>query len=550
MPGAKQPWMWGRLFILGVTGVALYLVFRQLNAEVLAKTFRTMHWGWFLSAVGLYGALFVPAAWRWHIALRLTGHAVHPGAAGRLSLIGHFFYTLLLGVFGGDSAKSAIYARWYRFPLAEALAAAPLDRFLGLLGLAVFGLAAVVEAASAGAFGHVKGISLQWRGAWALVVITLAAILLVAGRWLWPVSSIWERFTRSLGDGVRALLVSPRAAGTGVLCGVLVQMALSGVLALNLRAASHAPLPWDQLLWTFPVVVTISALPLTFAGLGAREGAALALFGIYGVSRENAVGASLLTLATSLWWAAIGGILFWRERRWQQSAKPIPNTISVVIPTLNEAVSLREVVERAQRVPEVCEIIVSDGGSRDETCEIAAELGCKVIRGAAGRGSQMRRGAAEAKGDVVLLLHADTWLSPDAGKALLNCLRDASVSGGGFWKVFRESNPLLLGSRFKCAIRLYLGRRIMGDQAMFARREVLHEIGGVPEMPLMEEFELCRRLRKVGRLALADGIVTTSARRFAKLGVARTYLRMWRVTLSYWLGTEPQKLRRIYEEER
>jgi rSAM/selenodomain-associated transferase 2 len=233
----------------------------------------------------------------------------------------------------------------------------------------------------------------------------------------------------------------------------------------------------------------------------------------------------------------------------QGHAIPIPKTISVVIPTLNEAASLREVVERAQRLPEVCEIIVSDGGSRDETCQIATNLRCKVLRGPPGRGGQMRRGAAEAKGDVVLLLHADTWLPPEAGKAVLNCLRDVSVSGGGFWKVFREKNPLLLGSRFKCAIRLYLGRRIMGDQAIFARREVLAEIGGVPDMPLMEEFELCRRLRTVGRLALADATVTTSARRFAKLGVARTYLRMWRVTLSYWLGKKPQELSRIYEKE-
>jgi rSAM/selenodomain-associated transferase 2 len=227
----------------------------------------------------------------------------------------------------------------------------------------------------------------------------------------------------------------------------------------------------------------------------------------------------------------------------------MPRTISVVIPTLNEAASLKEVLERVRRLPEVCEIIISDGGSRDETREIASEAGCKVLRGAAGRGGQMRRGAIEAKGDVVLLLHADTWLPPEAGRAVFNCLRDASVSGGGFWKVFRERNPLLLGSRFKCAIRLYIGRRLMGDQAMFARREVLEEIGGVPDMPLMEEFELCRRLRKVGRLALADATVTTSARRFAKLGVARTYLRMWRVTLSYWLGMKPQELRRIYEKE-
>ena len=111
MPVAKQSWLWGRLFILAVTGVGVYLVYRRLNLEVLAQTFRRMHWGWFLSAVALYGALFLPAAWRWHIALRLTGHAVHPGAAARHSLIGHFFYTLLLGVFGGDSAKSEVYAR-------------------------------------------------------------------------------------------------------------------------------------------------------------------------------------------------------------------------------------------------------------------------------------------------------------------------------------------------------------------------------------------------------------------------------------------------------
>jgi rSAM/selenodomain-associated transferase 2 len=326
-------------------------------------------------------------------------------------------------------------------------------------------------------------------------------------------------------------------------------VALSGALALNLRAASHTPLPWEQLLWTFPVVVTIGALPLTFAGLGAREGAALALFGLYGVSRENAVGASLLTVATSLSWAVVGGLLYWRERRSQHRVRTTPKTISVVIPTLNEAGSLKEVVERVRRVAEVCEIIVSDGGSQDETRQIASELGCKVIRGVAGRGGQMRRGAAETKGDVILLLHADTWLPPEAGRAVINCLRDFSVSGGGFWKVFRERNLLLLGSRFKCAVRLYLGRRIMGDQAMFIRREVLEEIGGVPDIPLMEEFELCRQLRKVGRLALADAVATTSARRFAKLGVARTYLRMWRVTLSYWLGMKPQELRRIYERE-
>ena len=96
---------------------------------------------------------------------------------------------------------------------------------------------------------------------------------------------------------------------------------------------------------------------------------------------------------------------------------------------------------------------------------------------------------------------------------------------------------------------MHLGRRIAGDQAIFVRREVLQQIGGVLDLPLMEDFELCRRLRRVGRLALADATITTSARRFTKFGVLRTYWRMWWVTTLYRLGKSPSELRRLYERE-
>jgi hypothetical protein len=131
----------------------------------------------------------------------------------------------------------------------------------------------------------------------------------------------------------------------------------------------------------------------------------------------------------------------------------------------------------------------------------------------------------------------------------LTCLRDHTVVAGGFWKVFRASPVLLLGARFKCALRLVLGRRILGDQAIFIRREVLEDIGGVPDMELMEEFEMCRRLNRIGRLALAEATVTTSARRFERLGVIRTYLRMGWVTARYRLGAPPEELRRLYEKD-
>jgi cellulose synthase/poly-beta-1,6-N-acetylglucosamine synthase-like glycosyltransferase len=161
----------------------------------------------------------------------------------------------------------------------------------------------------------------------------------------------------------------------------------------------------------------------------------------------------------------------------------------------------------------------------------------------------LRAGAAAASGDVLLLLHADTWLPPHATRALLDCLRDRAVVAGGFWKEFRDSPLLLLGSKWKCAVRLWIGRRIAGDQGMFIRRDALEKIGGIPDMALMEEFAMSERLRRIGRLALADAVVLTSARRFQKLGVIRTYLRMWRVTMQYRMGTTPTELRKVYERE-
>lgn len=222
--------------------------------------------------------------------------------------------------------------------------------------------------------------------------------------------------------------------------------------------------------------------------------------------------------------------------------------ISVIIPALNEAAALPETIRFAKTVPEVSEIIVVDGGSLDSTREIATQLGCRVLQSPPGRGTQMRFGATQAAGDVVLLLHADTWLPSDAGEAISDCLRDGQIVGGGFWKVFRDPHWLMRGSRFRCWFRFLLFRRFMGDQAMFVRRTTLEEIGGVPDVPLMEEFELCRLLLRKGKLALANAVVKTSARRFRERGVLRTYWRMFSVTARYYLGASPEKLRKLYEK--
>lgn len=224
-------------------------------------------------------------------------------------------------------------------------------------------------------------------------------------------------------------------------------------------------------------------------------------------------------------------------------------TITVVIPTLNEAAELSATLRHVAAVPEVVTVIVSDGGSTDNTVFLARDAGAQVIHGPSGRGGQLRRGAERATGDVVILLHADTWLPVDAGRAIRQVLEQPGVVAGAFSKEFRDPPWLTRGSAFRCRWRMRLFQFAYGDQALFVRRESLMRAGGVPEVPLMEEHHLCAALRRQGRLALAPALVTTSARRFRQRGPLRTYLRLASVTLRYWLGTPPEELRRHYERE-
>ena len=276
MQAFKKPLMWVRIACVAVTLSAVWLVLHRLNFNALALAFKTMRRGWFFAAFCLYGLLFLPAAWRWHLVLRMTGTAVHPAATARVSLIGHFFYTMLFGGVAGDTAKAASYARWYNFPLPDILASAPLDRLLGFVGLLLLSALVTVAGFVAGAFVGLGPVSLNSPGRWALLVVIT---LVVAGLLLYrsKPESLYRRFSQALARGGRLLVASPCVALSGALCGLLVQLALNGVLAMNLQAVSLVAVPWTHILWTFPIIALISGLPITFAGLGTREGAALVL---------------------------------------------------------------------------------------------------------------------------------------------------------------------------------------------------------------------------------------------------------------------------------
>jgi rSAM/selenodomain-associated transferase 2 len=220
-------------------------------------------------------------------------------------------------------------------------------------------------------------------------------------------------------------------------------------------------------------------------------------------------------------------------------------TLSVIIPTLNEAGELPETLKRARAIPEVKEIIVVDAASTDDTRAIAREHNCIVIESEPSRGKQLRLGAQRASGDVVLFLHADTWLPENAGAVIAETFARPLVVAGGFYKRFRDGGALP-GSRLRCWLLWALTNRLFGDQAIFVKRDVLEKCGGAPDVPLMEEFELCKALARNGRIALAPATVLTSARKFREEGMLRTYWRMARCTFRYWLGTSPKRLVEIY----
>jgi len=226
-------------------------------------------------------------------------------------------------------------------------------------------------------------------------------------------------------------------------------------------------------------------------------------------------------------------------------------SLSVVIPTLNEAASIEAALARLQPLrARGHEVIVADGGSEDGTPDLARPLADRVVAARRGRAHQMNAGAHEARGDVLLFLHADTRLPEDADRIVLEGLARSGLAWGRF-DIRIDGRHVVLG-----IVAWFMNRRsrltsvCTGDQSIFMRRDLFTQLGGYPPIDLMEDIALSKLLRRHSRPLCIASAALTSARRWEARGVWRTVLLMWWLRLRYFLGASPANLLRAYESAR
>ena len=220
--------------------------------------------------------------------------------------------------------------------------------------------------------------------------------------------------------------------------------------------------------------------------------------------------------------------------------------VSIIIPVLNEGDSLPVCLDALQSFRQYGhELIVVDGGSKDDSLNIAKQYADTVVTSAAGRARQMNRGAEMATGDILLFLHADTGFSDEAFRMLTDLVNNKAVWGrfdvrlsGPNW-LFRVIESMMnLRSRFTGIVT--------GDQCLFVGRELFESIGGFPEIAIMEDVAISKVLKRTGRPVCLHSSVITSSRRWETNGIVSTVLLMWSMRLLYFFGASPERLSRMY----
>lgn len=220
--------------------------------------------------------------------------------------------------------------------------------------------------------------------------------------------------------------------------------------------------------------------------------------------------------------------------------------ISIILPVLNEEKNLSISLSRLQPFRQAGhEVIVVDGGSADNSLMLAHEGADAVIVSKAGRALQMNSGASVASGDVLLFLHADTVLPENALYVILS-LGQTDNFWGHFDVRLSSNKKIYRLIEYLINLRSRLTSIATGDQAIFIERALFNNVGGFPEIALMEDIAFSRRLRKISRPVCLKQKVITSSRRWENKGVIATVLLMWKLRLYYFFGVSPERLSQLY----
>jgi rSAM/selenodomain-associated transferase 2 len=235
----------------------------------------------------------------------------------------------------------------------------------------------------------------------------------------------------------------------------------------------------------------------------------------------------------------------WRREVSTGGESPSPQ-ISVIIPTLNEAGHLEETLASIENDGSL-EILVVDGGSRDETVNLAKIFEVRLFTTAPHRAKQANAGALAARGDILLFLHGDTRLPPGYQSHVQNTLARPGVVAGAFVLSIDSPEIGLKMIEMLANFRSHVFHMPYGDQALFLRADLFRSMGGFPDMPIMEDFVFIQRLKKKGKISMVPVAVKTSPRRWLKLGILKTTLINQAVLLAYFLGSKPERLVRWYK---
>ena len=219
--------------------------------------------------------------------------------------------------------------------------------------------------------------------------------------------------------------------------------------------------------------------------------------------------------------------------------------VALIVPTLNEADTITASLERLQRDFPDCELVVVDGGSSDATVALAAGV-TNVIEGPTGRAAQMNLGAARTTAPILWFIHADCRVDPSALQEIHASLTNPQVVGGGLSLRFDRRSRSLDYLAWSSTIRARRLHQVFGDQAMFVRRAIFDELGGYPDLPVMEDLELSRRLARRGELVVLSATSTASTRRFDADGTWSMIVFMQALKVGYFLGVDPVRLARSY----